>query len=48
MRTRDRRGVDGAARPSLYWGDCFGGLDLRLTGERRLENGSVILAYAPG
>jgi dihydrofolate reductase len=24
------------------------GLDLRLTGERRLENGSVILTYAPG
>jgi dihydrofolate reductase len=24
------------------------GLDLRLTDERRLENGSVILAYAPG
>jgi dihydrofolate reductase len=23
------------------------GLDLRLTGERRLENGSVILTYAP-
>jgi riboflavin biosynthesis pyrimidine reductase len=24
------------------------GLDLRLTDERRLENGSVILTYAPG
>ena len=24
------------------------GLDLRLTGDRRLENGSVILTYAPG
>jgi dihydrofolate reductase len=24
------------------------GLDLRLTGERRLQNGSVILTYAPG
>jgi hypothetical protein len=24
------------------------GLHLRLTGERRLENGSVILTYAPG
>jgi hypothetical protein len=24
------------------------GLNLRLTDERRLENGSVILTYAPG
>jgi hypothetical protein len=24
------------------------GLDLRLTGQKRLENGSVILTYAPG
>jgi len=24
------------------------GLDLRLTDERRLENGSVILTYTPG
>ena len=32
----------------LFEGVDASGLDLRLTGERRLENGSVILTYAPG
>ena len=32
----------------LFEGVDTSGLDLRLTDERRLENGSVILTYAPG
>ncbi len=32
----------------LFEGVDTAGLHLRLTGERRLENGSVILTYAPG
>jgi dihydrofolate reductase len=39
--------VAGAGRRLFEHVDTCG-LDLRLTGERRLENGSVILTYAPG
>jgi len=38
--------VAGAGR-RLFEDVDTAGLDLRLTGERRLENGSVILTYAP-
>ncbi len=39
--------VAGAAQRLFQYVDASG-LGLRLTGQRRLENGSVILTYAPG
>src|SRR5439155_16731096 len=41
-------GVAAGSGQRLFQDVDTSGLDLRLTDERRLENGSVILTYAPG